>query len=292
VWGFRVHQQDVVSVALSPDGKLVLTGGKDKRACLIDVGTGQQGWGAAEKTYWITCTRFSADGRRFLVTVNDFDVRMCDRATGAELQRYTGHNNLVNCAAFVPDGRVLTGGNEGLVRLFGVDGKLVRSFGGPGQQIFDLAVRADGLRILAGVGGAGRGVRLWDVAGGTPALPLPEIKGMVNAVAFHRDGRRAVAVEKLRDVTVWDLATGAVSRRFQVEEGSKYPLIAAALSEDGRRALTATRTQLSLWDVESGVLLGRLPQTAQVLSLALSPDGRFAAVGDVAGQVRVWEFLD
>jgi len=61
----------------------------------------------------------SADGRRAVSGSLDNTVRLWDVDTGQELQRFTGHTNVVSGVAFSPDGKLIVSGSaDATVRLW------------------------------------------------------------------------------------------------------------------------------------------------------------------------------
>jgi len=63
-------------------------------------------------------------------------------------------------------------------------------------------------------------------------------------------------------------------------------------SRDGRRALALSGKELHVWDLARGERLGAYPVSEGKTSLrtiAVSPDGRVAAIGDSEGTVFEWD---
>ena len=66
-----------------------------------------------------------------------------------------------------------------------------------------------------------------------------------------------------------------------------------AFSPDDRRLLSGGGglLPLVLWNVQTGQREANLPgHEIDVLSVAISPDGRFAASGDDVGTLLIWDF--
>ena len=103
---FTGHADGVSSLAISRDGRRLLSGSWDKSVRLWDVDTGkelkrfeeghsQQVWGVA----------LSPDGKRALSASFDLTVRLWDVNLGKELQSFKGHTQSIWVVAFSPDGK-------------------------------------------------------------------------------------------------------------------------------------------------------------------------------------------
>ena len=108
------HFNPITSVAFSPDGGRVLSGG-DNTIKLWDVTTG-----ALLRTFEghfnrVTSVAFSPDGTRVLSGSHDSTIKLWDPLTGALIRsfKFKGHG-WINSVAFSPDGaRVLSGSGLG-----------------------------------------------------------------------------------------------------------------------------------------------------------------------------------
>lgn len=122
-------------VALSPDGRLLATGGvvvrdEERRAVEFDpairlweLASGKQVAtleGHEESTRGLA---FSPDGKLLAScsggsqTISDQTVRVWDLATGRERRRFEGHRGVVNTVVFTPDGRSIVSGSEDATAL-------------------------------------------------------------------------------------------------------------------------------------------------------------------------------
>jgi WD40 repeat protein len=108
-----------VLVALSPDGKQLISGHRRGSVRLWDLGSGNEIRCFIGHTDTVDCVAFHPDGRRALSGSMDRTVRVWDVKGGEELRCFAGHSNSVWELALSPDGRrLLSGGGGSEVRLW------------------------------------------------------------------------------------------------------------------------------------------------------------------------------
>ena len=79
---FIGHSDDVNSVAFSPNGRLVLSGARDKSMRLWDMKTGLELRSFKKHTNFINSVSFSPDGRFALSGSRDHNIRLWDVKSG------------------------------------------------------------------------------------------------------------------------------------------------------------------------------------------------------------------
>jgi WD40 repeat protein len=104
------HGEWVETVALSPDGKLALTGGGNVMR-LWEVETGKEVRAFPGHRFAVTSVAFTPDGQGAWSAGYDGSIRLWDVETGKERQRITGHSEWVWSVDPSRDGRrLLTAG--------------------------------------------------------------------------------------------------------------------------------------------------------------------------------------
>ena len=157
-------------MALSGDGKHVLTGSCDKTAILWDATSGERLCSFKGHTGAVTSVALSVDGKRVL-TAFDNTAILWDAASGERIRSFKGHTQSVRSVALSRNGkRILTGSSDKTAVLWdAASGDRLRSFKRHANQVNSVALSPDNRLVLTG---SRDGTRLCDVATGEELLSL------------------------------------------------------------------------------------------------------------------------
>jgi WD40 repeat protein len=150
----------------SPNGKLIATGGYDKKIKLWDAKTGKELRAIQGHKNNVLGVGFSPDGKRIASASTDRTLAVWDVSTGKELLRLKGHKGPVFSVKFSHDGnRIVSGSWDKTVKLWNADtGVELFTLGNLSGPIVSVACSPDGKRIAAGGGAPGRiaDATVWD----------------------------------------------------------------------------------------------------------------------------------
>jgi hypothetical protein len=282
------HADGVKTVCWSPDGRAILTGGRDGTLTLWDAANGKKLRTFEGHSGGVTCAVFSADGKTLLSGSQDRTLALWDVATATRVRSFEGHAGWVKDAAFRPGGKsAVSVSLDGKLIEWDVEsGKAKRTVELAPRDVMTIGLTPDGRRALVGVMDFLLGV--WDVEKGEKVHSLQGHTGWILAAGGSADGRQALSGSWDKTLLLWDLEKGEPAGGFP---GHSSWTMAIAFSPDGRLAASGGRDHsVAIWDVaKRGVVAPRLVGHAgQVYGVAFSPGGRRVASASEDGTALVW----
>lgn len=180
---FKGHTGDITCLVVTPDGRHVVSGSKDKTLKMWEVETGREIRTFRGHAGEIKSVAISADGRYAVSAGNAFGgddpIRLWDLGSGTEIRSWgtsLSKFSWINAVAFSGDGRyVVSGGSDDVLLLWAVDsGDEVGILEGHTGWIHSVVATSDGRYILSGsLDGT---TRVWDVSGGREVAQLVDFE--------------------------------------------------------------------------------------------------------------------
>ncbi len=207
---------------------------------------------------------------------------------GDQLATLSGHEWIVTCAAFSPDGKWLASGSaDQTVKIWNVNTlENVTTLSAATGSVRSVVFSPDGhFLVTSGRGGT----RLWNTANWQCLTNFP---GQI--AALNKDGELAVGESSPFD---WRATSGEISlwnplTRAHLRTLSK-PGHALAFSPDGNTlAVASNPSGIDLWNVDSGECVRQLATSRSVWTIAFAPDGKHLAATTASREAQVWDLGD
>jgi serine/threonine protein kinase/WD40 repeat protein len=314
------HAGLLITLAVSPDGKMLAAGGSDQTIHLWDLPARREIRRLEGHRSAVSALTFSPDSRRLASGGVDGTVRFWDvEAPPASAPLLT---NVLDVLAFSTDSRWLLTQGTNLLQLWELPGRhllrewvaapfnsaiftpegdlLLASCGNSNQAPFinripRRALLPDGLAAPTAqdqnspmTDSAPEGVTISLCGAASSSSPC-------SAVALSPDGRTAVTCYTNGTVVSWDTRSGGLRQNLEPRFTGNRPQIIEklAISADNQVVAAArfTPVQVKTWSLSDGRPLGAgVNGVIYPLSLAVSPDGRQVATGGTGqgANVNVW----
>jgi WD40 repeat protein len=159
------HSDTILSLSFSPDGKSLVTGGADKVARIIDVGSLTVKRSLEGHTHHVLSVDWSPDGRTIVTGGGDSMVKIWDALTGVRKKNVDGVEKEITAVRFLGAGaQFAAASGDGKVRVLSVSGVAARTI--TGGSAFVNAVHAPPVGPVLSAGGQDGVLRLWNAMDG------------------------------------------------------------------------------------------------------------------------------
>lgn len=219
-----------------------------------------------------------ATGGQYAITVASRTARLWDLSSPdspSELRNWIG----VNHAEFSPNGAALLMADDfGEASIFVFDPLRLLVAVRHTAPVLHATFSADGRRFATA--GADRVARIWD-SSGTPLSPWLHHEQIVKYVSFDRNQARFSTTTTEGLVRLWDLARKPTALSHESVRHAEF-------DPDGRRLLTASYSDIKVWDLSGGPSRS-WSVGSQIYHAAFSPDGRRIVSASADGEARIWD---
>jgi WD40 repeat protein len=231
------------SIAFSPQGNVVATGGVDRIIKLWDIRTGQLLAKLEGHTYPVLTLAFSPDGDRLASGSGDTTLRIWDVENRTELNHLTGHSLYVVTCDWSPDGtRIISGEVDGTIAVWDADsGKLLKRLKDHRTAVQVVKFTPDGQGMASG--SSDHSIIIWKSDGDSfkPERTLMGHEGEVRALSYSWDGKYLASGSSEKELFVWATDSYTIEGEGQtvseIDGIEWYPDEDAFLTADGSGAI-------------------------------------------------------
>jgi WD40 repeat protein len=287
---YSAHHAAVNALAMTPDGTVGFSAGKDGKIILWDSASGEEIMEIPACQVGINDIAISPDGTLAATAGADGFVKIWDAQTGDLVTAIAAHSKACNTVAFTDMSgaglRVYSGGDDGYLRGYSVDDDyaLVQEFYANEGGVNTVIINAAG--SYAFTGGVDGRVLVFSVNAGTRESVIQAYENAEVLCLALSGGESCLLTGGTNgEIRGWDASTGSLVRKLRAHagnvthlawtEGDKYVL---SSGEDGK---------VKLWN-HDGDLAGQFQ--AHVLGVRdfVSADG-YVVTGGSDFKIRVWK---
>ncbi|MBK1986746.1 WD40 repeat domain-containing protein [Sphaerospermopsis aphanizomenoides BCCUSP55] len=284
------HSGKVSSVAISPDGQVLVSGCADQTINIWHLQTGQLIRTLTGNLGAISSVAVSPDGN--LIAVGSCEhpqsnVKVWNLKTGQLIHTLLGHQKPVNVVAISADGSILASGSH-KIKIWSLQkGERICTLW-HSSTVDAIAISADG-SILAS-GSSDYKIRLWNPRTGDPLRTMIGHLGEVTSIAISANGKFLFSGSADKTIKIWHLSTGKLLNTWN---GHTDKIKSIAVSPNGEFLFSGSVDKtIKMWEISTGEVLQTLTgHSGGITSLSLSADGKFLASGSADKTVKIWQVM-
>jgi predicted ATPase/WD40 repeat protein/GAF domain-containing protein/tRNA A-37 threonylcarbamoyl transferase component Bud32 len=288
------HQSSVWKAVFSPDDQMIVTASEDKTVKLWKIDA--QGRFKLYQTLRghtdeIRDVAFSPDGQTIASVSHDQTAKLWEASSGKLLHTLEGHSSPVLGVVFSPDNQIVaTTGWDGMVKVFNLEGALLKTINIDKKRIWDIDISLDGNSIATA--SEQDLVKLSKLD--NPLLKvLRSHSAPIIDVAFNPQGNIIATASDDRTVKLWS-KNGSLLTTFKSKQDS---VLGIAWNPDGHRLASGhwngainflqvknlNHPQVHLDKTIPGHKVG-------VWRIAVSPNGKLIATASEDKTAKIWDW--
>ena len=279
----------ILTVAFSPDGKILATGDTHGEIRLWQITDRKAILTLQAHINGINSIAFSPNGQIIASGSYDRTVKLWDIHTGQCLNTLA-HTKWVRSVVFSPDGQIIADGSEDFtVKLWKTStGQLINTLQRHTKRVYTVAFSPDGKTIVSG--SEDYTIRLWDVVTGRCLNTLQGHTDGIQSVVFHPNGQTIASGSEDYTIKLWDVSTGQCLNTLQ---GHTNWIWSIDFSPNGQIIISGSYDKtIKLWEVSTGQCLNTLQgHTDMLRTVSFSPDGQTFASGSHDQTVKLWDVV-
>ncbi|MEB3177885.1 MAG: serine/threonine-protein kinase [Nostocaceae cyanobacterium] len=283
----NIHTDEVLSVAMSRDGKTLVSGSKDKTIEIWNLNNGKLPTTIISNTDAVSAVSLSPNETILVSGSYDHSIKIWNWQTGKLQTTLNGHTGWVNCLIFSPDGQTLASASgDKTIKIWDMkSGELKTTLKGHTDRVISVAFTPDGKTLVSG--SYDKTIKIWDInTGDLKATINGHFRG-VSSVAINPDGKTLVSGSSDKTIKIWNLQTGELQNTIFQNSAADTTL---SITPDGKTLVSGSYKQINLWDLSTGELKTTFKgHRDMVYSIAVSQDGKTLVSGSKDKTVRVWQ---
>jgi WD40 repeat protein len=281
------------TVSFSPDGKIIASDGNNGTIKLwYSNGKLFQTLDQPQKNNSDTIFKviFSNNGQTLISASQKQGIKIWQRQLDGRFNFYKSipdQDGMMGLALSLDDKTIATAGldSKSTIKLWSLDGKLLKTLQGHSDRVNDLSFSADGRTIASA--SADKTIKLWRAKDAKLKLlkNIPESSQMF-AVRFINSETIAYAGAN-RVIKLWNLKEGKPKEEFPVRHSADISRL--VLSHDGKMIASASKDRtVNLWSLDGKLLHTLQGHENDVTDVTISHDSKMIASVSTDNTLRIW----
>ena len=284
----RKHNGSVITAKFSPRSQYLVTGGADGAVVMLDTKAFNEIY-RRQHSDQVNDIEFNSDGKWFVTASNDRSVRIWDTATGSQLLSMS-QNNVVQKVRISNDSHwIATTGDDKTVRVWStINGAQLYQMPLKGKGT-TLGISKDDKELIAG--DQYGNIYMWNMSAIAVPTSYLQLNGLASNALYSPNGNRIAASDDRR---IWLLNPNTLSPLITTPSGTPYAELINNIDQivfganNNRIGAVTSANNIVIYNLQTRngkTITPKHPARAFAFSL----DERQVIIGDIAGELEVWD---
>lgn len=272
LYTLRGHDTSINTVAVTQDGQIAVSGGRDRTLRVWDLNRGKSLKTLKGHRGWVTALAILPNQTQVISASVDNTLKLWNLDSGENIRTFTGHEQPVISLAITKDGKqLISGSKDQQIKVWDVaTGEVKYTLRGHKGGVTQVAITPDQQRIVSAA--TDNQLKIWDLSQGEEIKTLTGHTSTIEDLVITQDSKYAVSGGDDRTVRVWDLQQNKLLHTLTGHQGWVTDL---ALTSLGQIISGSSDRTAKIWNLATGQLLHTLTgHQSWVRTVNATPDGQ------------------
>jgi WD40 repeat protein len=291
------HIGRVKVVAVTPDSCQAISASFDNTLRVWDLKKSVEKYKLKGHNDWVWAVIVTTDGKYAISASSDQTINYWDLSTGGLLHTFRGHKSRVRALYVTSDGsKLVSTSSDCTIKVWDLFTL---------NELFTLRSHKAGVRNVLVTADAKRAIsvsfdcnlKIWDLEKGSLVFDIEGNRKLfappfdqwrsLSVITLLPDNRYFLSAINDSNLSIWDLKTG---KCISMLKGHTLPIIDIAITPNGEQAISIAQDRtLKIWNLRENKIIASFTMDDNLMTCAISPDGKMAVIGDSSGSVKFFE---
>lgn len=220
-WITSGQADEINSLAFSPDGQTLVSGGADSTIKIWHVGAKDLIDILHKHNGMVRCVAFTPDGRMLVTGGDDRKILFWDFTQRQVVNTLSLEDTAAHALAFSPDGQILITGSYRKIKVWclsrspgmtTVSGHLIQEFTGHSHIVRSLVITSNGKLLVSA--SRDKTIKIWQIETGKLLRTLQGHRDGIYSIGLCPDDKIIASGSADKTIKLWDLETGELLSTF------------------------------------------------------------------------------